>query len=70
MNIYELYDAGKYDEQGNELVLCDIIEFSDGQVVCKWRGEVKSLAVHKNMEEFKIISLNEFRTLYQTGTSA
>jgi hypothetical protein len=65
MNIYDLYEKGKYDEQGNEHVLCDVIEFDDGQVIAKWRGIVRSLVIHKNLDEFKSISLNDRRTLWK-----
>jgi hypothetical protein len=65
MNIYDLYEKGKFDEKGNQHILCEIIEFDDGQVVAKWRGSIRSLVIHKNINEFKQISLNDNRELYK-----
>jgi hypothetical protein len=37
-------------------IVADIIEFSDGQVVLKWRGETSTIVIHKNMESVRKIS--------------
>lgn len=50
-NIFQLYDEGK------ENVVAQIVEFSDGQVVVKWCGDVKSLVVFNNIKEFEKVSV-------------
>ncbi len=61
MEFYTLYDSK------NEKELAEIVEFDDGQVVVKWNGKIGSLVIHKNLEEFKEISLNENRKLIYQG---
>jgi hypothetical protein len=67
MNIYHLYENGKFDQRGEEHILCEVVEFDDGQVVAKWTGLIRSLVIHKNLDEFKQISLNDKRELYQVN---
>ncbi len=60
MNFYSLVEkSGK--------VLADVIEFEDGQVVVKWTGSIGSLVIHKSLNEFKQISLNDNRELIKDG---
>ncbi len=61
MEFYTLYDSK------NEKELAEIVEFDDGQVVVKWNGRISGLIIHKNLEEFKEISLNENRKLIYQG---
>lgn len=65
MDLYELYEKG--DELSDEHVICDVIVFDDGQCIAKWRGEVRSLVIHKSFDELKKISLNDNRGLWQTN---
>ncbi len=65
MNIYHLYEKGKLNDQGEEHILCEVVEFDDGQVVAKWTGKIRSLVIHLNLEAFKNISLNDSRSLWQ-----
>jgi hypothetical protein len=65
MNIYHLYEKGIVNHLGEERIICDVIEFDDGQVVVKWGGEIRSLVIHSNLDEFKKISLNEKRELFR-----
>ena len=67
MNIYHLYEKGKCNEHGEEHILCEIIEFDDGQVVVKWAGKIRSLVIHRNLDEFKSISLSENREIWQVN---
>ena len=60
MLTYQLYDKNQ------KLVLADVIKFDDDQVIVKWRGHVKSLTIHKSLDEFCTISLNDSRQLIET----
>ena len=60
MKFYSLIDS-----KGN--FLADIVEFDDGQVVVKWDGKVKSLVIHKCLQEFIDISVHNGRTLLNEG---
>lgn len=57
MQIFMLQDKIKNQ------ILADVIEFDDGQLIVKWRGGVASLVIHKSLDEFKTISVNESREL-------
>ncbi len=61
MEFYTLYDSK------NEKELAEIVEFDDGQVVVKWNGIISGLIIHKNLDEFKEISLVGNRTLIYQG---
>ena len=56
--LYKLYES-----QESEKLLAEIVEFDDGQVVVKWCGDVRSLVIFKNLDEFKTISLYKGRQL-------
>ncbi len=60
MKYYNLCESGKC-----EIILCEVIEFDDGQVVAKWTGTIRSLVIHCNIDDFKQISLNDGRVLYE-----
>lgn len=62
MNIYHLQERGKFNET---YVLCEVIEFDDGQTLAKWIGNVRLLVIHKDIEEFKEMALNDTRELNQ-----
>jgi len=55
MEFYTLLDVKKGKE------LAQIVEFDDGQVVVKWYSKVNGLIIHKNLEEFKLLSLKNYR---------
>ena len=59
LSIFDLY------ENQNEKLIAEVICFDDGQVVVKWKGDVQSLVIHKNMDEFKNISVTGVRVLWQ-----
>ena len=61
MNFYTLVNIE------NDFELAQVIEFDDGQVVVKWSGSIRSLAIHKDLKEFESISLNEKRLLIKDG---
>jgi len=61
MEFYSLVDLKKEKE------LAQIIEFDDGQVVAKWNGRVNGLIIHKNLQEFKDVSLLKNRVLMYEG---
>jgi len=61
MEFYTLIDLKKEKE------LAQIIEFEDGQVVAKWSGKVNGLIIHKNLQEFKDVSLLKNRALLYEG---
>jgi hypothetical protein len=65
MKNYDLYEKGKFDKEDRQHILCEIVEFDDGQVVAKWTGFIKSLVIHKDINDFKQISLNNDRVLFQ-----
>lgn len=64
MEFYTLYDTKKQKE------LAEIIEFEDGQVVAKWSGKIGSLIIHKNLQEFKDVSLHKNRILIYDGVQS
>ena len=51
----------------NEKEIAEVVEFDDGQVVVKWIGKVNGLIIHKNLQEFKDVSLNKSRILLYQG---
>jgi hypothetical protein len=61
MEFYTLIELKKEKE------LAQVIEFEDGQVVAKWSGKVNSLIIHKNLQEFKDVSLFKHRILLREG---
>ena len=61
INIYTL--ENDYD------VLADVVEFQNEKVVVSWRGEINSIIIHDNIENFKKISLNGNRTLTHNITN-
>lgn len=61
MEFYTLIDLKKEKE------LAQVIEFEDGQVIAKWSGKVNSLIIHKNLQEFKDVSLFKHRILLYEG---
>jgi len=61
MEFYTLLDVKKEKE------LAQIIEFDDGQVVAKWSGKVNGLIIHKNLQEFKDVSMLKNRALIYEG---
>jgi hypothetical protein len=65
MKNYDLCEKGKFDKQGRQHILCEVVEFDDGQVIAKWCGAIRSLVIHKTIEDFKQISLNNDRVLFQ-----
>jgi hypothetical protein len=50
--IYQLIECKDDDEDDDGKIYADVIEFSDKQVVVKWRGAVKSLVVFNNYDDF------------------
>jgi hypothetical protein len=50
--IYQLIECKEDDEDDDGKIYADVIEFSDKQVVVKWRGAVKSLVVFNNYDDF------------------
>lgn len=69
MKHYNLCENGKFDKQGKQNIVCEVIEFDDGQVVAKWTGTIRSLVIHSNIDDFKQISLNDGRVLYEYTNS-
>jgi hypothetical protein len=61
MQYYQLYENNE-----EEKITAHVIVFDDGQTVVKWCGNVQSLVIHKNLDEFKTISVRDGRTLIQT----
>jgi hypothetical protein len=53
-----------HENSGCYEIMAHVIVFDDDQTVVKWCGKVKSLVVHKNLDEFKSISVTGDRVLY------
>ena len=58
MEIYNLFET----KQSN-VSLAQVIVFDDSQTVVKWEGKIRSLVIHKSLDEFKSVSLNGERYL-------
>jgi hypothetical protein len=61
---YNLYS----DDTENRQLICEIVEFSDNQVIAKWcLSSIRSLVIHSSLEDFKTISVNGTRNLNLSG---
>lgn len=43
-------------------IVADGVEFDDGQVVLKWRGEISTIVIHKNLENVKKLSCSHSKS--------
>jgi hypothetical protein len=53
-----------YPDKESDQILAHVIVFDDGQTIIKWCGNIKSLTIHQNLDEFKSISVTGSRYLY------
>ncbi len=55
MDIYRIYE--------NEKTICQVVVFEDNKCVVYWFGEINSIVIHDNLENFRKISLNDNRKI-------
>ena len=62
MKYYKMFENREADK-----VLAHVIVFDDGQTIVKWAGEIQSLVIHKNLDEFINLSIKDGRILTQSS---